>query len=644
MLREASPTTRFSESLVTELSVRDHGGWRGGRRTVFPAFVCCLMYAVFAWAVYGFGLLGSGRITGLKWNDSVAQIWWLAWAAHALPDVHNLFLAHGQNYPYGENFGVNASTLLLGVLFAPVTRVFGPIVSFDLLLPLALMSSAASMCFVMRRWTTWWPAAFAAGLLYGFSAYERGFGSELNLIFIPVPPLIMLTLHEMFVRQQWRAWITGTLLGLLCVAQFFIWVEVLAGTLLVGALFVGAMLVATRRELAFRWRYAVTAAGWTAVIGVVLLAYPLLYTFTGPQSINGSPQSRQFLATYNTDLVSSVQNVEHQWFQLFPDISDNVLYLGVPLILLVGCFLLFFRSRREILVAGAMMVASLVLSLGPTLTLSGHSTGIPLPFSVFAHLPAMSGYEARRFALFTNLFGAAIVAIGLDELWSRRHASTWRRTTRVRAAVGVGTVGVLVLGVVLSSVPRSIQSSTPASVPAFFSSPAVNSIPAGGVALTFPYPDLITNSPWGLFASKTINSTMLDQAVSGMRFTLIGGYGWFPSPSGRGGTSSPAQLAPRSVQALFDSAFFDLRPPPGHITPALRTFLRRYDVQAVLVVPPPGTSVHEPTVPTSLAADLTRAIGAPTDCGGVIAWFDIGHSLAAGRGGGCEAVARPPSG
>ena len=65
---------------------------------------------------------------------------------------------------------------------------------------------AFSMCIVLRRWTAWWPAAFVGGLLYGFSAYFTVYGSGyLFLVFVPIPPVILLLLHEAMVRQRWRA-------------------------------------------------------------------------------------------------------------------------------------------------------------------------------------------------------------------------------------------------------------------------------------------------------------------------------------------------------------------------------------------------------------------------------------------------------
>jgi hypothetical protein len=47
-----------------------------------------------------------------------------------------------------------------------------PIASVNVLLWLAFPLSATSMFFVLRRFVAWDLAAFAGGLLYGFSPYE----------------------------------------------------------------------------------------------------------------------------------------------------------------------------------------------------------------------------------------------------------------------------------------------------------------------------------------------------------------------------------------------------------------------------------------------------------------------------------------
>ncbi|MGH9078566.1 MAG: hypothetical protein ACRDYE_00525, partial [Acidimicrobiales bacterium] len=242
-----------------------HHHWSQIKRR-WPAAVCCALYVLIAMALYGnFGSLGPGHMAGaFRSMDSIVQIWWLAWAAHALPDVHNLFLAQGQNYPLGQNFGVNGSMLVLGIVFMPITKLFGPVVTWNILLRLAFAASASSMCLVLRRWTTWWPAAFLGGLLYALAGYTAWLGLYIFLIFVPLPPLIFLLLHEIVVRQQWRPVRTGILLGLVCSIQFFISTEILAGTGMMGAVAVALLVLIHRRTLVERWRYALTAFAYCA--------------------------------------------------------------------------------------------------------------------------------------------------------------------------------------------------------------------------------------------------------------------------------------------------------------------------------------------------------------------------------------------
>ena len=197
--------------------------------------------------------------------------------------------AQWQNYPAGQNFGVNGSMLALGVLFMPITKLFGPVVTWNIALRLAVALSASSMCLVLRRWTTWWPAAFVGGLIYGFSAYIAYYGGTyLFLVFVPLPPVIFLLLHEILVRQHWRPGRTGALLGVVCALQFFIWSEVLAGTVVMGAIAVVLFLLVSRPQLAERRRYAGTAFAYGLGVGGLLLLFPLLFTFAGPQSIKGN--------------------------------------------------------------------------------------------------------------------------------------------------------------------------------------------------------------------------------------------------------------------------------------------------------------------------------------------------------------------
>jgi hypothetical protein len=608
-----------------------------------PPVLCCGIYAVLAMMVFGhFGSLGPNHMVGNGSMDAIEQIWWLEWTAFAVTHSHSLFLTHWQNYPAGQNFGVNGSMLALGVVFLPITKLFGPVVTWNIALRLAVAVSASSMFLVLRRWIMWWPAAFAGGLLYGFSAYTAywgGGGSYLFLIFVPFPPLIFLLLHEVLVRQNWRPARTGALLGAVCTLQFFISTEILAGTVMMGAIASALFIAVDRHALVDRWRYVGTALISSFGVGCLLLSFPVLFTFAGPQHINGVPASPAALSLLPGDLLAAIVP-SGQWLDprhLTVTGSSfrytGAIYLGIPLIVTLLFFALFFRKRRAILFAGTMALIAFVLSLGPRLSANGHQTPIRLPFVVLEHLPVVEGFLPTRFSLFTGLFAAVMFALGLDELWRRsRKTGRFARLSARWSKVGAIAVAAIVAAVaIIPLVPghtHPTTPTTPGNVPSFFASHAVDAIPPGSVVLAYPYPDpRSTGWPSIFFPSQNI---LLDQAVADMRFKLIGGYGWFPSPSGHFGTTSPSVLKPQSVQTLFDVSFSGVGTPAqqaalstSNLTDDLRVFLRTFDVQTVIVL-------HQGGHPANVVSHVTAAIGPPTESGGVTVWLHVRRRLAAG--------------
>ena len=91
----------------------------------------------------------------------------------------------------------------------------------------------------------------------------------------------------------------------------------------------------------------------------------------------------------------------------------------LPLLVLL-CYLVI-RCRRVPLVATATVlgVAAFIFGLGARLTVNGKATGIPLPFTVFRHLPVVQNLQASRFSLYVQLAAAIIFAVGLDQVRAR---------------------------------------------------------------------------------------------------------------------------------------------------------------------------------------------------------------------------------
>lgn len=610
-----------------------------------PGLVCLLLYVVAADVNFGhLSTLGSSDwMVGPRNADEIAQVWWLAWAEFAITHGHNLFFTNWQNYPFGLNFGVNGSMFALGVPLAPITAHFGPVVTWNLLLRSAPVVSAFSMCLVLRRVTRWWPASFVGGLLYGFSAYATfNAGGYLFLAFVPLPPVMFLFLHEVLSRQRWKPIVTGAVLGALCGVQYLISSEILASTVLMGATAVVLYLLWLRSLDVLKTPYVLTACASATVTGVVALGYPVGYTFFGPQRAKGPPNPPRGLAQLHGDLLGPIVPSYLQRFttsrvdRLASEhlVNSPMMYLGVPFIIAVIAIVILLRRRGIVVLAGAMAAVALILSLGSVLYIDGTDTHIPLPFVVLANLPLSEGLLSTRLSLFTVLFGAVVVAIGVEALHQRLlgcHSGA-PRPERARRPLATVCPLLVALVVALPLLPSRTEPESSTAESAFFRSPGAEAIPAGSVVLAYPYPGapFAPTGPRGttVYSFAPVNNVLVDQAVAGMHFKLVGGYGWRPT-KGTFGSPRPARLSPSSVQALFNVSFFGVATPAQRRSLAtsnavadLRTFLRRYRISTVVVLP----LGHDPA---AVIRAVTAAIGAPVHEPGATVWFRVPERLAA---------------
>lgn len=235
------PLTRRGLGLPSALRRMDQ---MGRARFATGAIVLFLGLSVLAYLPSWPG--DPSRLVGCACDDVVQQSWFLGWLPWALSHGHSLFFTNWFDYPTGVNLAANTEMPLLGLITAPLSLTVGPVASFGLLLFLAYPLSATSAYFVLRRWTGSNLGALCGGLLYGFSPYMVSQGlSHLNLVFVPLPPLIFMALHEIMVVQRSRRLRWGVLLGVLVTAQYFISPEVLA-TVAMLSVFALVVLIAAR--------------------------------------------------------------------------------------------------------------------------------------------------------------------------------------------------------------------------------------------------------------------------------------------------------------------------------------------------------------------------------------------------------------
>jgi len=602
---------------------------RKGAKRWIPAAVALVVYLALAVFAYSHtSLFGSARLPQYAGGDQVQEVWFLAWPVYAITHGHNPFFTTWMNYPPGVNLADNTSMPLLGVLGLPITLTLGPVAAYNLLLVAAFTSSAFAMCLVLRRWVHWWPAAFAGGLLYGFSPFMIGEGNgHLFLTFAPLPPLILLVLDEIVVRQQRRPVRMGLLLGTLAAAEYYISPEVFAMTAVISGVGVALLAITHPRSIRAHRGYVIRALVAGGVLCAAAIAYPIWMVLFGPQHVVGPPHSLASLAVLPGDLLGGIVPTLSQ--HLGPanlkaigdrftggDVTENGMYLGIPLICVVAGLTFAFRKVRVLVFASAMVVCAYILALGPRLTIDSHITGIRMPFTILRHLPFVQDILAVRFSLFIQLFAAMALAIGLDRLWWKTH--TWRQ--RARGALfrhrwpWIAATSVIAAVALLPLVPQLPYFGAPTAIAPFAVGSGPGQIPADSVVLYYPYP------------AVSATQGMLLQATDSMGFKIVGGYGFVPLPDGES-SYGPAVLQPSALQAIFYESFSGpgLGNPYPTVNPAtvaaLRTFLVRYRIQTVLF-DPVGLN------PGLVLRYVTATLGPPQQRGRYRAWFDVSKRLA----------------
>ena len=190
---EADPT-----SLVTPTEGRWH----------WPSVAVVLAYLALGIVAYWSVLPDpTGRLAGST-ADFAQSVWFIGWVPHAMNHGLNPFFSGAMYVPTGVNLAQNTASPFLGFLTYPISLLASPLVSANLLMVLAMPVSATAAFLVLRRWNVWGPAAALGGAIYGFSPYmvSQGLG-HVELVFIPVPPFIALTIEAILHRRGNPRWL-----------------------------------------------------------------------------------------------------------------------------------------------------------------------------------------------------------------------------------------------------------------------------------------------------------------------------------------------------------------------------------------------------------------------------------------------------
>ncbi len=472
-------------------------------------------------------------------SDNAAFTWYLAWDWYAVTHWQSPLTTDRIAYPSGANMMWNNSMLAAGIVFGPVTAVFGPAVTFLVIETFALIMCGFTTFVLARFWGAGWLAAATAGLFFEISpfAYIHAYDAHINLTLgAGLLPLLVLQVSRLV--QGVGRWIpTALSLAACLVVEFFTSEEFIADAALVFAI---GLLLATlvfHEYVGKKWRPFVRGSVLSVIVFAATVAVPLWVQLVGPNQLVGRDIQADFggASRYSLDLANLVVPtwLERLAPQALVRISSNFVgtpaeqvgYLGLPLVgTLIASGVVFWKDKwvRWILLTTVTVTA---LAMGPWLYVDGSIVAGPLPMSIIERAPLLENVIPVRLMVFVFLAAALMLGRVVDNALKRLAEGSL-----IKGMAGfVASAACMLTVIPISRVPATTEL-----VPSYL----LRDVPENAVVAIFPFPTPAFATPeyWS--------------AASGVRFKMLGGYVIVPDPE----RANRALFGPRSVSQEYWNA------------------------------------------------------------------------------------------
>jgi hypothetical protein len=443
-------------------------------------------------------------------RDAASYVWCFWWVAHQVAHLGNPWFTRYLAAPVGTQLGLHVLMPLEGLVMTPLTLVFGPSASYNLLsaaMP-GLLCYAAYR--VARLWLPSQAGPIAAGGFFGLSSmltwrawYHLNLATGALFLPLAVEAAVRLRRHPSF-RQ---AMILGLTLAaaLLTDQESAILATILAALVLLPWL--------TRHPGWANLRTAALAALTAAVAGSPQIAAVAAQVAAGGATTPATQLAQSYtrygtgladlaapsprIASYGLTRLGALyyhhgiiyQTIGHHYIPT----SEPTPMFGLTLTTLALAGLAISRRRRTARHLALLWAAAAALALGPVLwighhpytpaahTLHGTRVSTLMPYTWFTQIPGLAGFrEAGRLAEL-GILPAAVLA-GATITWLRHHATPALAITAAAAILEAGWPGTLPAAVM----PAAYQTTTmPTTLPALDDPIATDH--AHSVVVDFPY-------------------------------------------------------------------------------------------------------------------------------------------------------------
>ncbi|BCJ67194.1 glycosyl transferase [Polymorphospora rubra] len=470
----------------------------------------------------------AGRVGPEHASDPAQGQFFLAHAVRVVTRGQYPFYTDLMNFPDGVNLMANTSMLGLTLPMVPVTMLFGPPVSFAVMITVGLAGTAAAWYFVLSRYiVSSRIAAAVGGAFCGFCPAMLGHGNwHPNIVGQFLVPFIVWRVLVMC-RPGTRPVRDGLILAALVIYQVFINEEILLFTAMACGVFLLAYVAQRRELLRPAWKPLLAGLAVCGVVAGTVLAYPLYVQFLGPQSYSGLkdavPHHGNDIAAYFNAGSTTLAGDPVANKGLAPNYSEENAFFGWPLVVLLLVTVVWLRKDVLIRTLAATGLLFAVLSLGEELQWRGNDL-FPGPWALLVHVPLLDSVVPTRFGLITSAVVGVLLAVATERALADRVPEPQRRLRR-RAWVAA----LLIALVPLLPLPYREVGRPP--VPSFITSGQWRPYVAPGQTLVpLPLPEL--GSPDGLrwAASQNLDFAIPRGYFLGPRNGVAGDPGGFGAP------------------------------------------------------------------------------------------------------------------